>query len=107
MCKNGNAFTMTTDHTARVPEEIKRYADCVIIRSFCVLTRGTRRVEEAGGQVKHGRVQGKLTVTRAFGDLKFKNKEQLGDGYLTCKPDLVVSEDKHASVVYSQRIIGD
>jgi serine/threonine protein phosphatase PrpC len=70
MCKNGNAFTMTTDHTARVPEEIKR-------------------VEEAGGQVKHGRVQGKLTVTRAFGDLKFKNKEQLGDGYLTCKPDLV------------------
>jgi len=49
------------------------------------------RVEEAGGYVKHGRVQGKLTVTRAFGDLKFKNKEQLSDGVVTCRPDIIVS----------------
>ncbi len=41
--------------------------------------------------MKHGRVQGKLTVTRAFGDLKFKNKERLSDGVVTCRPDMVVS----------------
>ena len=47
--------------------------------------------------MKNGRVLGKLTVTRAFGDLKFKNKEQLCDGVVTCKPDLVVSTAPHAT----------
>jgi serine/threonine protein phosphatase PrpC len=47
------------------------------------------RVEEAGGYVKGNRVQGKLTVTRSFGDMKFKNADQLCDGVVTSQPDIV------------------
>jgi serine/threonine protein phosphatase PrpC len=53
MCRAGKAVPLSTDHTPAVEAERKR-------------------VMAAGGQVRDNRVNGMLSVTRAFGDLDYK-----------------------------------
>lgn len=53
LCRNGVAHRLTVDHKATDASEIER-------------------IRKTGGSVFHGRVDGSLAVTRAFGDSRFK-----------------------------------
>jgi len=46
------------------------------------------RIEKYGGQVKKGRINGKLAVSRGFGDLPYKNSETLKEKFVTVEPDI-------------------
>mmetsp|Transcript_30016 Transcript_30016/g.29714 ORF Transcript_30016/g.29714 Transcript_30016/m.29714 type:complete len:148 (+) Transcript_30016:267-710(+) len=50
----------------------------------------SKRIEENGGNVIFGRVQGKLAVSRAFGDFEFKENQCLEDEDLI--GELVIAE---------------
>lgn len=70
---NGAVFE-TVDHK---PDDINEY----------------KRIEEAGGFVTDGRVNGQLAVSRAFGDLTYKrinstNQEHYLDSSVSVKPDI-------------------
>ncbi|KRX00495.1 Protein phosphatase 2C (PP2C)-like domain [Pseudocohnilembus persalinus] len=48
-----------------------------------------RRIQEAGGYVEFNRVNGKLGVSRAFGDFRFKKEEnQAGTDIVQVEPDI-------------------
>eukprot|EP00008_Paramoeba_atlantica_P007652 CAMPEP_0201485420 /NCGR_PEP_ID=MMETSP0151_2-20130828/9528_1 /ASSEMBLY_ACC=CAM_ASM_000257 /TAXON_ID=200890 /ORGANISM="Paramoeba atlantica, Strain 621/1 / CCAP 1560/9" /LENGTH=298 /DNA_ID=CAMNT_0047869541 /DNA_START=248 /DNA_END=1144 /DNA_ORIENTATION=+ len=61
------------------------------------------RIERMGGSVSNGRINGnKLSVSRGFGDLKFKNKETHDEGLVTVIPDILkheVTDDVEAVVL--------
>lgn len=51
------------------------------------------RIEKAGGEIRFGRVEGKLAITRAFGDFEFKkmlNSEGILErrDYITSVPEI-------------------
>ena len=48
------------------------------------------RIVEAGGEVESGRVNGKLGLSRAIGDLSYKRNQNLGpeEQIITCVPDV-------------------
>jgi protein phosphatase 2C family protein 2/3 len=78
LSRGGQAVQLTTDHRPELPSE-------------------RLRIEKAAGFVVNGRVQGKLAVSRAFGDFEFKgmNEQSLGKGIgkiVTCMPEVVVSQ---------------
>lgn len=54
VCQNGKAIALSRDHKPTRLDEKKR-------------------IENAGGKVLYGRVQGFLGVSRAFGDFEFKS----------------------------------
>mmetsp|Transcript_7793 Transcript_7793/g.8589 ORF Transcript_7793/g.8589 Transcript_7793/m.8589 type:complete len:348 (+) Transcript_7793:76-1119(+) len=58
--KSGEIFPLTDDHSPNVPEEAKR-------------------IKEAGGFVRNGRVNGNLAVSRAVGDRPYKTKDLAAD----------------------------
>ena len=53
----GNCVPLSFDHKPECEEELKR-------------------IEAAGSEVTEGRVDGNLNLTRAFGDLKYKQKKE-------------------------------
>jgi len=73
MCKGNQTIVLSEDHKPNNPKE-------------------RERVEKYGGKVKkHGeiyRINGDISVARSFGDLDLKDKETLGEKYLTCEPDI-------------------
>mmetsp|Transcript_8655 Transcript_8655/g.13152 ORF Transcript_8655/g.13152 Transcript_8655/m.13152 type:complete len:418 (+) Transcript_8655:34-1287(+) len=58
LCRNGKPIALSNDHTPAYKPDAKR-------------------VENAGGKIVYGRVNGKLAVTRAFGDLDYKQHKHL------------------------------
>ncbi|KAG0613543.1 hypothetical protein M758_6G110800 [Ceratodon purpureus] len=60
--RNGKAEDLTSDHRP-FGRDKKAFAE-------------TKRIQEAGGWVTHGRVCGSLSVSRAFGDIPFKTQKQ-------------------------------
>ena len=53
LCKNGQAFPMSTDHKPSIPAELKR-------------------IERAEGWVSDGRILGNLNISRGIGDSEYK-----------------------------------
>ena len=52
-----------------------------------------KRIEDAGGVVTSGRVDGNLAVSRAFGDFEFKDTRLAADKTkVTAKPEIIVHE---------------
>eukprot|EP01060_Flectonema_neradi_P007648 TRINITY_DN1536_c0_g1_i5.p1 TRINITY_DN1536_c0_g1~~TRINITY_DN1536_c0_g1_i5.p1 ORF type:complete len:448 (+),score=105.59 TRINITY_DN1536_c0_g1_i5:78-1421(+) len=47
------------------------------------------RIEEAGGSVSNGRVDGKLAVSRAYGDIEYKNSDSNLTHKVIAVPDIV------------------
>jgi serine/threonine protein phosphatase PrpC len=48
------------------------------------------RITKAGGSVTYGRVNGNLNLSRAFGDLEYKQNKSLGpeEQMITANPDI-------------------
>jgi serine/threonine protein phosphatase PrpC len=65
MNRAGKCIQLSRDHRPTDPEEMKR-------------------IEESGGKVIGGRLQGELALSRAFGDYRFKIDSPL----LTCDPEI-------------------
>jgi len=65
MNRAGKCIQLSRDHRPTDPEEMKR-------------------IEESGGKVIGGRLQGELALSRAFGDYRFKIDSSL----LTCDPEI-------------------
>ena len=58
LCKNGQAFPMSTDHKPSIPAELKR-------------------IERAEGWVSDGRILGNLNISRGIGDSEYKMNKKL------------------------------
>jgi len=69
LCEGAKAIALSRDHKPDVEEERKR-------------------IEAAGGEVKNGRIHGKLAVSRGFGDLPYKDEENLSGKLVTAEPDV-------------------
>lgn len=52
------------------------------------------RIENSGGFVRYNRVQGDLALSRAFGDFRFKDREDLSEyeQMVTALPDIIIHE---------------
>eukprot|EP00029_Vermamoeba_vermiformis_P008454 TRINITY_DN3963_c0_g1_i2.p1 TRINITY_DN3963_c0_g1~~TRINITY_DN3963_c0_g1_i2.p1 ORF type:complete len:478 (-),score=110.62 TRINITY_DN3963_c0_g1_i2:105-1397(-) len=70
LCEGGKTVALSEDHKPEVPKELAR-------------------IEQAGGIILLGRVQGKLAVARSFGDLDFKNEQTLEARWITAEPDIL------------------
>jgi len=72
LCRNGEAIPMSFDHK---PND----------------TIEKQRIESAGGYVMNGRVNGNLNLSRAIGDLEFKNNPSLRPEaqIITANPDVI------------------
>ena len=68
MSRNGEAVLLSKDHKPYQPEEKKR-------------------IQEANGHVELDRVNGRLAVSRSFGDFRFK-KEEHGADLITVEPEI-------------------
>ncbi|KRX00345.1 Protein phosphatase 2C (PP2C)-like domain [Pseudocohnilembus persalinus] len=75
ICKNGKAVALSEDHK---PED----------------TKEKTRIREAGGFVTEGRVNGNLNLSRALGDLEYKNNKDLKpcQQLIISKPDVTKTE---------------
>lgn len=73
LSRQGKAVNLSLDHKASRTDE-------------------ALRIEKAGGEIKIGRVEGKLAITRAFGDFEFKimyeNGYQVRKDYITSVPEI-------------------
>lgn len=70
ICRNGKALCLSQDHKPTNAFE-------------------TKRIKEAGGHIECGRVNGRLSVSRAFGDFKMKKEENSSD-LISVEPDIRV-----------------
>lgn len=77
LSRQGTAVNLSLDHKAESKNDVPSRPDEVA------------RIEKAGGQIKLGRVEGKLAITRAFGDFEFKNI--LNDKGLVERKDFITS----------------
>jgi serine/threonine protein phosphatase PrpC len=73
---NGKAVGLTSDHKADRPDEVER-------------------IRQAGGFVVHKRVMGELAISRAIGDLDFKEKGFL---FVLADPEIVERQLTHEDV---------
>jgi protein phosphatase 2C family protein 2/3 len=73
LCSNGKAVPLSQDHKPSNDQELKR-------------------IQQAGGFVSCGRVNGNLALSRAIGDFEFKQNKNLPaeDQAITAKPDVTV-----------------
>lgn len=71
LCRNGKAVNLSLDHKASRPDEVKR-------------------IENQQGCINFGRVDGKLAITRAFGDFNFKYDKDI-HGNRTTYNDIITS----------------
>lgn len=71
LCRGGKALPLSEDHK---PEN---YIE-------------SKRIQNAGGVITMGRVNGGLNLTRSFGDFDYKQNKSLGydEQMITCKPDI-------------------
>jgi len=69
MCQNDSLVALSDDHK---PDNETEKA----------------RIEKYGGAVKKGRINGKLAVSRGFGDLPYKDKDTFGEKFVTVEPDV-------------------
>lgn len=71
MCRGGVAIELSTDHKPELEQE-------------------RRRIEEAGGYITDGRVNGNLNLTRAIGDFAYKKDKSIPAAaqIITANPDL-------------------
>lgn len=70
LCQGGDTVALSVDHKPELPKE-------------------QERIERNGGVLLLGRVQGKLAVARAFGDIEFKDEEKLEAKWITAEPDVL------------------
>lgn len=71
LCVKGKADALSIDHKPDDEEELKR-------------------IKRGGGEVWEGRVNGNLNLSRAMGDLEYKNNKSLRpeEQIITAKPDV-------------------
>ena len=70
LCRNGKAINLSHDHKSQNPDEAER-------------------IRKAGGTISCGRVEGRLAITRAFGDFEFKKQIINGEVY---QRNIIISE---------------
>lgn len=70
LCRNGKAINLSLDHKTVNPEEAER-------------------IRRANGTISCGRVEGRLAITRAFGDFEFK--QRVVDGELV-RSHIIISD---------------
>ena len=72
LCQNGVPVALSNDHK---PFHAEEYA----------------RIERAGGNVTNGRVCGNLALSRALGDFKYKDRQDLSaeEQKVTCNPEII------------------
>eukprot|EP01120_Amphizonella_sp_Union-15-10_P005842 TRINITY_DN1787_c0_g1_i1.p1 TRINITY_DN1787_c0_g1~~TRINITY_DN1787_c0_g1_i1.p1 ORF type:complete len:605 (-),score=124.91 TRINITY_DN1787_c0_g1_i1:91-1836(-) len=70
LCRAGQTIPLSYDHKPNSPRE-------------------EARIKKNGGILLLGRVQGKLAVSRAFGDIEFKDEETLDAKWVTAEPDVL------------------
>ena len=68
LSRRGEAIQLSNDHKPDLPSE-------------------KSKIERAGGVVSYGRVMGKLSLSRAFGDFEFKN---YGNFIVSCNPEVEI-----------------
>jgi len=75
LCRAGKAIQLSIDHSADDPEE-------------------TKRIEKSGHTLKSGRIDGIINVSRAIGDLAFKQKPNLSiaEQAISCVPEVNVTK---------------
>jgi len=73
MSQGEEIIVMTNDHKANDPKE-------------------EERIKARGGTVLGGRVQGRIMVSRSFGDMEFKDNDTFEGKYLVCDPDIFCYE---------------
>lgn len=75
LCRNGQAFAMSTDHKPNIPVELKR-------------------IEKAGGWVSDGRILGNLNLSRGLGDSEYKVDAKLKpeDQIMSYLPDVKIDK---------------
>jgi serine/threonine protein phosphatase PrpC len=67
---NNKSKVLTTDHTPTIESE-------------------KERIINKGGKIKGSRINGYLAISRCFGALPYKNKESLGERWVSVEPEIV------------------
>eukprot|EP01121_Diplochlamys_sp_Union-15-3_P013508 TRINITY_DN4197_c0_g1_i1.p1 TRINITY_DN4197_c0_g1~~TRINITY_DN4197_c0_g1_i1.p1 ORF type:complete len:416 (+),score=70.51 TRINITY_DN4197_c0_g1_i1:171-1250(+) len=83
ICEDGAAVPLSIDHKPDNPAE-------------------KARIERNGGIITRGRINGKLAVSRSFGDIEFKDKETLDEKWSSARPDvklMTLTEDSEFIVL--------
>ena len=59
------------------------------------------RIEKAGGIVTYGRVNGNLNLSRALGDLEYKNNKEMGPEcqMITADPDISKTKNENIDFI--------
>ncbi len=80
--KNGRPSFVTRDHKPDLPDE-------------------TDRIQKAGGKVRKGRINGKLSVSRGIGDMIYKDVIGLEQNKqkVSCEPEVTVLERENVQMI--------
>ena len=79
--KDGNVLNLTVDHKPQNEKE-------------------KERIEKNGGFVENNRVNGKLAMSRSFGDLQYKDNQNFTDKIVSTIPDITTFNLKEEKIKY-------
>lgn len=90
LMKNNNLYVANAGDS-RTVLAIKNLAIDLSIDHKPELEKESQRIAKAGGKVTNGRIEGNLNLSRAMGDLKYKNNKDLKpeEQMITVYPDIV------------------